>query len=72
MQKIDPRTNQLLQNVSLPERKVTSCTFGGPNLDVLYMTTTVKLDGWPSPQGPTIAVTGLGVKGHPDVNANID
>ena len=35
----DPRTGQALQHVPLPVTHVTSCAFGGPALDQLYITT---------------------------------
>jgi len=35
----DPQTGRLLQTVRLPVARVTSCAFGGPQLDVLYLTT---------------------------------
>jgi sugar lactone lactonase YvrE len=34
----DPRTGALLQTVRLPVVRVTSCAFGGPELDTLYIT----------------------------------
>jgi sugar lactone lactonase YvrE len=34
----DPYTGKLLQRISLPVSKVTSCTFGGNNLEDLYIT----------------------------------
>jgi len=36
---IDPSTGNILQKINIPAPKVTSCTFGGPNLDQLYITT---------------------------------
>lgn len=35
----DPAKGQLLQEIFLPAARVTSCAFGGPNLDRLYITT---------------------------------
>jgi sugar lactone lactonase YvrE len=35
----DPREGRLLQTVDLPASNVTSCAFGGENLDQLYITT---------------------------------
>jgi len=35
----NPRTGKLLQTVKLPVANVTSCAFGGPRLDDLYITT---------------------------------
>ena len=34
----DPRTGKLLQTIPLPVSRVTSCAFGGPRLDRLYIT----------------------------------
>ncbi|XP_026319176.1 uncharacterized protein LOC113229707 [Hyposmocoma kahamanoa] len=72
--KIDPRTSELLQKVPIPALQVTSCTFGGPNLDILYVTTASMNRGeeQPPPRGSTFALTGLGVKGHPNVNVKIN
>lgn len=68
--KIDPRKGVALQKVEIPVSQVTSVTFGGPNLDILFVTT-----GWldfngeqKPPAGSTFMVTGLGVKGLPNVN----
>jgi len=35
----DPRRGRLLERIELPARRVTSCAFGGPRLDELYVTT---------------------------------
>jgi len=35
----DPATGRLLQRIGLPASRVTSCAFGGPGLDELYVTT---------------------------------
>ncbi len=35
----DPNTGELLQKIEVPAHNVTSCTFGGPNLDTLFITT---------------------------------
>ena len=35
----DPISGQLLERLALPCRQVTSCCFGGPNLDQLFITT---------------------------------
>lgn len=37
-----PNTGEQLHKISLPAAKVTSCTFGGKNLDDLYITTASK------------------------------
>ena len=35
----DPRTSRLKQTIHIPASQVTSCAFGGPYLDELYITT---------------------------------
>jgi sugar lactone lactonase YvrE len=35
----DPHTGRLLQTIHLPADRVTSCAFGGTNLDILFITT---------------------------------
>ncbi len=35
----DPATGRLLEFISVPAPNPTSCAFGGPNLDRLYITT---------------------------------
>ncbi|XP_059045628.1 regucalcin-like [Achroia grisella] len=65
--KIDPRTGKLLQKVPIPVLQVTSVAFGGPNRDILFVTTgniTIDREQDP-PSGATFMVIGLGVKGYP-------
>ncbi|CAH2046716.1 unnamed protein product, partial [Iphiclides podalirius] len=71
--KIDPRSGQILQEVRLPVPQLTSLTFGGPNSDILYVTsanTHKKNDNtlW----GCTFKVTGLGVRGYPNLKVRFD
>ncbi|KAM3960037.1 regucalcin [Aphomia sociella] len=68
--KIDPRTGKLLQKIPIPALQVTSSTFGGPNYDILFVTTaSIKIDAEQEPPcGATFMVTGLGVKGYPNNN----
>lgn len=35
----DPETGKMLQKIEVPAPNVTSCAFGGPNLETLYITT---------------------------------
>ncbi|XP_063826556.1 regucalcin-like [Ostrinia nubilalis] len=70
---INPKTGQLLRKVSIPALQVTSVTFGGPQLDVLFVTTAslnITAEQKP-PCGCTFMVTGLGAKGHPNVNVKL-
>ena len=37
--RFDPQTGELLQKIEVPAPNVSSCAFGGKNLDTLYITT---------------------------------
>jgi L-arabinonolactonase len=57
--------------IDMPVKKVTSVMFGGPNLDVLYVTSMAKppLPRFPGDgvlRGSLFAITGLGVRGVPE------
>ncbi len=41
--RFNPKTGELLQKIDVPAHNVTSCAFGGDNLEILYITT-AKLD----------------------------
>ena len=66
----DPVNGEKLMQIKLPVVKPTSCCFGGPNYDVLYVTSgifgagTDELKEYPL-SGALFAITGLGVKGLP-------
>lgn len=64
--KIDPK-GQVIQEIIIPTKQITSVAFGGPKLDELYVTTAKKqvLNPQDPPAGATFKVTGLGVKGTP-------
>lgn len=58
------------RTVAMPVKKVTSVMFGGPNLDILYVTSMGRppLPGLPDDgpmRGAVFAIEGLGVKGLP-------
>ncbi|XP_056647342.1 regucalcin-like [Diorhabda sublineata] len=61
---IDPRTGNILRTIKIPADQITSVSFGGPNLDELYVTSGSIIDRsfgqWP---GSIFRVTGLNVKG---------
>jgi sugar lactone lactonase YvrE len=44
--KFNPRTGELLQKINVPAPNVTSCAFGGKDLETLYITTA---RAWMSP-----------------------
>ncbi len=57
--------------IDMPVKKVTSVMFGGPNMDVLYVTSMAKppLPRFPGDgvlRGSLFAITGLGIKGVPE------
>ena len=57
--------------IDMPVKKVTSVNFGGPNMDILYVTTMAKppLPRFPDDgplRGSVSALTGLGVMGVPE------
>jgi sugar lactone lactonase YvrE len=59
---------RLDRRIELPTLKVTSVMFGGPNLDVLYVTS-MGLGGFPEDRaadGGLFAIAGLGVHGIPE------
>ena len=57
--------------IEMPVKKVTSVMFGGPNLDVIYVTSMAKPAQHLAPddgvlRGALFAVTGLGIEGIPE------
>eukprot|EP01114_Cavostelium_apophysatum_P014281 TRINITY_DN3660_c0_g1_i1.p1 TRINITY_DN3660_c0_g1~~TRINITY_DN3660_c0_g1_i1.p1 ORF type:complete len:294 (+),score=55.80 TRINITY_DN3660_c0_g1_i1:82-963(+) len=61
----NPHTGELLRTVTMPVSKVTSCCFGGENLDILYITTaSYEIDVTKEPQaGSLFVLKNPGVKG---------
>ena len=58
---------QIVERIELPVAKVSSIAFGGPDLDVAYVTTaggTGTAEG--GPEGTLYRITGLGVRGQPE------
>ncbi|XP_022217077.1 regucalcin isoform X1 [Drosophila obscura] len=62
--KVNPNTGKVLLEIKFPTKQITSAAFGGPNLDILYVTTAAKFDQ-PAPAGTTYKVTGLNATGYP-------
>ena len=58
----NPLSGLLLDQINLPVQRPTSCTFGGENMDVLYITTAAK-EG--DPKGGGLFSAKPGVKGLP-------
>jgi sugar lactone lactonase YvrE len=67
----NPHTAEQLQKIDLPASKVTSCAFGGPNLDTLYITTaTENMSGEElasEPEAGGLFATQPGIRGVPAV-----
>jgi len=59
-----------LKKIDIPAKYVTSCCFGGPQFDILYVTTATlrvtetEKELYPK-SGAVFAVTNLGTKGKP-------
>ncbi|SPP88044.1 regucalcin [Drosophila guanche] len=64
--KVNPSSGKILLEIKIPTTQITSVAFGGPQLDILYVTTANKFDQ-PVPAGTTYKVTGLNAKGYPGV-----
>lgn len=62
--RFDPKTGAPITTVHFPTRKTTSCTFGGKNLDELYVTSAGKASLSDPYAGAVFKVTGLGVRGN--------
>ncbi|XP_063241868.1 regucalcin-like [Bacillus rossius redtenbacheri] len=74
--RVDPNSGELLSTVSVPSPQITSVTFGGPNLDELYITSgnfnlTEDVLGKYPHAGYTFRVTGVGAKGYPGRNVQL-
>ncbi|KAJ8723566.1 hypothetical protein PYW08_003478 [Mythimna loreyi] len=73
--KIDPKKGKLLLVIPVGVQLVTSVTFGGAGLDVLYVTSAAtdregkKVQA--SPAGATFDIKHTGVKGHPNYNVRL-
>ncbi|XP_072017227.1 regucalcin-like [Amphiura filiformis] len=71
----DPKTGKKIQTISFPVSNITSCCFGGPTYEDLYVTTSSfrmrreQLRDQPL-AGSVFVVKGLGVKGPPAVIYN--
>lgn len=64
--KISP-SGQILQEIMIPTKQITSVAFGGPNLDELFVTTgnQTSIEAQGPPAGATFKVSGLCVRGFP-------
>lgn len=80
--KVDPKKGKVVLEIPIPSKQVTSVAFGGPNLDILYVTsasapiTAESIGVLPNDKqyehaGKLFKITGLGAKGYPGVNVNL-
>ncbi|XP_029178959.1 regucalcin-like isoform X3 [Nylanderia fulva] len=65
---VNPKTQELLRKIKIPAENITSVAFGGPHLDILYVTTsgyglTAHQRKQTPHAGAVFAVKGLGVRG---------
>jgi gluconolactonase len=66
---INPTTQQKIRSIPFPTANITSAAFGGPNLDILYVTSAMSglseeiLHQQPA-AGSLFQVTNLGVRGQ--------
>jgi sugar lactone lactonase YvrE len=63
--RFDPTRDQERQRVDLPCIETTACTFGGPDLDRLFVTTGIKANFAEADAGRVFVIDGLGIKGVP-------
>ncbi|XP_031628235.1 regucalcin-like [Contarinia nasturtii] len=80
--KVDSKKGKVVLEIPIPAEKVTSVAFGGPNLDILYVTTAsiavnaadigINPDSKQSElSGRLFKVTGLGSKGFPGIKVRV-
>lgn len=72
--KINPKTSSIEHEIIMPCEQVTSAAFGGPNLNILYVTTAAQERNTkqPPPAGRLFKITGLGVKGTAMKSVKLD
>lgn len=65
------RTGQLVDKYEIPAKQVTSVAFGGPNLDILFVTTAARGVGHPDTAGHLYQITGLNATGYAGVDVKV-
>lgn len=61
----NPTSDKILQRITLPCVETTACTFGGPNLERLFVSTGIHKSIEETDAGKIFAIDDLGVKGLP-------
>ncbi|KAF7269649.1 hypothetical protein GWI33_017330 [Rhynchophorus ferrugineus] len=68
---VNPKTGTLLRRIPIPAQYTTSVIWGGPNLNILYVTTSYrslveKEKVYQASAGSVFAISNLGTKGRPE------
>lgn len=63
--RVEPKSGRIDMEIKMPTSRITSAAFGGPNLDILFVTTASKQveEQFPPPAGGLFKVTGLNAVG---------
>jgi sugar lactone lactonase YvrE len=61
----DSKSGALLQTIKIPAIETTACTFGGPELNRLFVTTGIKKDTSEKHAGRIFVIDGLPIQGTP-------
>ncbi|MES2465284.1 MAG: SMP-30/gluconolactonase/LRE family protein [Armatimonadota bacterium] len=69
--KLDPTDGRIVDRITLPVSRITSLTFGGSELDTMYVTTAGGKTDVDSADGTLYSVTGSGATGQPEFLSNI-
>lgn len=68
---VSNRGGTLLLEIEFPASQVTSVAFGGPEFDILFVTTAARGDLQPEAAGHLYKVTGLNCVGSAAVKVNV-
>ncbi len=69
--KLDPADGRIVDRILLPVSRITSLTFGGPDLETMYVTTAGEKPDSDTADGTLYAVTGTGARGQAEFRSNI-
>lgn len=72
---VNPITSELINTINFPSTQITAIAFGGPDLDIMYVTSarlTIAGVECPEPAGCLFKVTGHGAKGMPCYDVKYD
>ncbi len=69
--KLDAADGRIVDRITLPVSRITSLTFGGPNLDTMYVTTAGGNPDSDTADGTLYSITGTEATGQPEFRSNI-